>query len=214
MNIFFEKRAKYNLVLFILNLVYIFIIGLFDPYTDTGLIYALMITAIFLVSVFATNDKSRRFFYLPIFVIILNWLSWFFELPFLSETTSIVSTLFFLYIIVYLVVRVAGSKAVGPLEFLESINVYLLLGIAGSLLFRAVFESYPGAYNLSNEQISEHAQFIYYSFVTMTTLGYGDITPVNPLARSLSIFFSVAGQLYLTMIVAILVGKYLSRKSS
>ena len=54
--------------------------------------------------------------------------------------------------------------------------------------------------------------FIYYAFVTMTTLGYGDITPVGSMARSLSIFFSVTGQLYLTMIIAILVGKYLSQK--
>jgi len=209
----FDKRTRHNLALLVLNLVYIFIIGLLDPVTDTRLIYAILITFIFLISAFATNDTKGRFFYLPVFVILMNWVTWFFNLPFLSEATSIVSTLFFLYIIVYLVVRVAGSREVGPLEFLESINVYLLLGIAGSLLFMAVYESYPGAYNFSGNQISKQAQFIYYSFVTMTTLGYGDITPNNPLARSLSIFFSVAGQLYLTMIIALLVGKYLSRKA-
>jgi hypothetical protein len=45
----------------------------------------------------------------------------------------------------------------------------------------------------------------------MTTMGYGDIVPVEPTARTLTIFFSVAGQLYLAMIVALLIGKYLSQ---
>ena len=63
--------------------------------------------------------------------------------------------------------------------------------------------------NSALELLTSRADFIYYSFVTMTTLGYGDITPLKSLARSLSIFFSVAGQLYLAFIIATLVGKYL-----
>jgi voltage-gated potassium channel len=208
-----NKRARFNLVLLTLNLVYIFIISLFDSYFDTQFAYFIVITLIFLVSIFATNDSKGRFFYFPVIVIVLLWISVFFEMPILSEVSSILSTVFFLYVIVYLVVRVAGSKEVGPLEFLESVNVYLLLGIAGSLLFRAVSHGNPAAINLPEGAIGGQAQFIYYSFVTMTTLGYGDITPVSPLARSLSIFFSVSGQLYLTMIIALLVGKYLSRKA-
>ena len=135
------------------------------------------------------------------------------EMPVLSEITRTLSVIFFLYVIVYLIVRVAGSTSVSSLEFLESVNVYLLLGIAGAILFRAIYLSNTNAFNLSGG-IENNARFIYYSFVTMTTLGYGDITPLNPAARSLSIFFSVAGQLYLTMIIALLVGKYLSTKIS
>jgi len=209
-----NKRAKYNLVLLALNIIYVFVIGLFDPFFTTKYIYAIVITLIYIVSVFATNDTNKHFFYFPIIVIVLYWFSGILVLPILFQISSIVSTLFFLYIIVYLVFRVARSKEVGPLEFLESINVYLLLGIAGSLLFGSIYKTDPTSFNFPENQFGMQAQFIYYSFVTMTTLGYGDITPVHPFARSLSIFFSVTGQLYLTMIVAILVGKYLSRKSS
>jgi len=46
--------------------------------------------------------------------------------------------------------------------------------------------------------------------VTMTTVGFGDITPVSPIACNMAIFLSFAGQLYLTMIVALLVGKYIT----
>ena len=100
------------------------------------------------------------------------------------------------------------------LEFLESVNVYLLLGIAASILFAAVNESNQDAYNHTGETFKSQADFIYFSFVTMSTLGYGDITPRDSLARSLAIFFSVTGQLYLTMIIAMLVGKFLGQKSS
>ena len=152
--------------------------------------------------------------YLPLVMILLTWVTEFLDMPYLSTITGIASVIFFFYIIVYLVIRVASSKQVGALEFLESINVYLLLGIAASLLFNLVYSANHEAYNPPGNVLKSHADFIYYSFVTMTTLGYGDITPVDSLSRSLSTFFSVAGQLYLTMIIAMLVGKYLGQKTT
>jgi voltage-gated potassium channel Kch len=56
--------------------------------------------------------------------------------------------------------------------------------------------------------------FIYFAFVTLTTLGYGDISPLTPLARSLSTFTALFGQLYLVIIMALIVGKFLNTKGS
>ncbi len=56
--------------------------------------------------------------------------------------------------------------------------------------------------------------FVYYGIVTLTTLGYGDITPSTALARSLSTFTALLGQLYLVIIMAIIIGKYLIVKKS
>ena len=100
------------------------------------------------------------------------------------------------------------------LEFVEAVNIYLLLGIAASLLFQSVYAFNPQAYHAPAEGLSGLSDFIYFSFVTLTTLGYGDITPASPLAHSLAILFSVTGQLYLTMIIAMLVGKFLSEKQA
>jgi hypothetical protein len=52
------------------------------------------------------------------------------------------------------------------------------------------------------------AHFLYYSFVTLTTLGFGDVTPVHPVVRTLSYLEAVIGQLYLAVLVASLVGRY------
>jgi len=209
-----NRSARHNLVLFILCFTYVFILGLFDGLIDhLNYAYFIILTVIFYFSILSIKDTRDKFIYLPLIMIILTWVTEFLDMEYLSTITGIASVIFFFYIIIYLLIRVASSKEVGPLEFLESINVYLLLGIAASLLFTAIYSANHDAYNPPGEILKSHSDFIYYSFVTMTTLGYGDITPSDSLSRSLSIFFSVAGQLYLTMIIAMLVGKYLSRKT-
>jgi len=205
-------KARHNLILFVLSFIYIFVIGLFSDFKNLNIVYYIFLSAIYFVSILTIKDKSNYYFYIPAAMIVLTWVSDFLDLPLLSRITGIISTLFFFLIIVFLIVRVARSKTVGMLEFLESINIYLLLGIAGSILFGIIYRQNQDAYNPPGEILTSQSDFIYYSFVTMTTLGYGDITPNDSLARSLSIFFSVTGQLYLTMIIAMLVGKYLSNQ--
>jgi hypothetical protein len=67
----------------------------------------------------------------------------------------------------------------------------------------------PGSFSQVDSSEGNYPTFIYFGFVTLTTLGYGDITPDTILARSLSIFTALIGQLYLVIIMAILIGKYL-----
>jgi hypothetical protein len=55
--------------------------------------------------------------------------------------------------------------------------------------------------------------FVYYSFVTQTTLGYGDITPITAPARSLSLLEAVIGQLYVAVLIARLVGIHIAQSS-
>ena len=57
------------------------------------------------------------------------------------------------------------------------------------------------------------AQMVYYSFVTLTTLGYGDIVPIAPSARALATLEAITGQLYLTVLVARLVGLHITHSS-
>ncbi len=55
-----------------------------------------------------------------------------------------------------------------------------------------------------------HRPFVYFSFVTLTTLGYGDITPTTPLTQSLVILEAIFGQIYLIIQVSWLVGLYVA----
>jgi voltage-gated potassium channel Kch len=78
----------------------------------------------------------------------------------------------------------------------------------------------PGSYNFPaidiayGEDVSHVSKFIYYTFVTFTTLGYGDIVPQTPVARSLAILISITGQIYIAIIIALLVGKFAGGQNS
>jgi hypothetical protein len=176
-------------------------------------VYSFILSGIFIVAVYAIKTKSNLYFYLSGIAIILEWVSDFYELTFIHWLTAIFALLFFIVAIVKMVIRIAGSKKVGTLEFLEAINIYFLLGILGSVLFNVINEFSSGAFLFPTGIVPSRTDFIYYSFVTISTLGYGDIIPISPMAKNMSILLSISGQLYLAMIVALLVGKYLSAKS-
>jgi len=97
-----------------------------------------------------------------------------------------------------------------------SVCIYLLIGIAWSLLYVFVnYANHDSFIGIVEETDHERLwEFIYFSFVTLTTLGYGDISPVSPLARSLAYLEAIFGQIYIAILVASLVGAYLSGRQS
>lgn len=99
-----------------------------------------------------------------------------------------------------------------------SICVYILVGISWSILY--FFESlvhtaaFNGVAETSTKQ--QFTDLLYYSFVTLSTLGYGDITPVTPIARTLAYIEALFGQFYIAILVASFVGMHItsSKKNS
>lgn len=110
--------------------------------------------------------------------------------------------------------QVLGSGTVDANKIVGAVCIYLLLGVLWGLMYLFVHIAIPGAFNgidsryLSN-QLSE---FIYYSFVTLTTLGYGDMAPVNALPRVLAFLEAVLGQMYIAVLVASLVAIHISNR--
>ena len=103
------------------------------------------------------------------------------------------------------------SQRVGLNTIYASLCVYLLLGIIWSILYVLAYLHTPEAFsNLHGTR----GELVYYSFVTLTTLGYGDIAPLTALARTLAYMEAVAGQFYLAVLVAGLVGAYVSQAAS
>ena len=64
--------------------------------------------------------------------------------------------------------------------------------------------------NISSNEETAGFECYYYSFTTLTTLGYGDIAPVSQVARASAVFFSLTAQIYLAVVIALIVGKYVS----
>lgn len=127
----------------------------------------------------------------------------------LSILAFLFNTLFFILVTIALVAHIAQAKKVYGSTILCAINSYLLLGLTMSILFVILDMYLPGSFTQLDSG-TESSPFIYFSFVTLSTLGYGDITPDTTLARSLATFTAILGQLYLVIIMALIIGKYLS----
>ena len=130
----------------------------------------------------------------------------------LTYLSFILVTAFFVVITIALVTHVAGSENVSGATLLCAVNSYLLIGLTLSMLFIILDLMAPGSFGQIDAEGNRTSVFIYYGFVTLTTLGYGDISPATPLARSLATFTALFGQLYLVIIMAFLIGKYSSAK--
>jgi hypothetical protein len=97
---------------------------------------------------------------------------------------------------------------------------YLLLGMAWGVLYSMLDTASPGSFDVGSrlaEQVhADHSHiplFTYYSFVTLTTVGYGDVTPVSTPARTCAWLEALTGQFYLAVLVAGLVGAMLAERT-
>jgi hypothetical protein len=97
-----------------------------------------------------------------------------------------------------------------------AICVYLLLGLLFALANGLVYRFVPGAFNgiEATEVSTTGFTLLYYSFVTMTTLGYGDISPESPIARVLAYLSAIAGQFYIAVLVAMIVTQYMNQRNN
>ena len=108
-----------------------------------------------------------------------------------------------------LMARVMRDGRINLNRIMGAIGSYLLIGIVFTQAYRLLAEFIAGAFAIGGVPADFAAisyKLSYYSFITLTSTGYGDITPVHPYARSLATMEALAGNLYLTVLVARLVG--------
>jgi voltage-gated potassium channel len=162
-------------------------------------------------------DQSRKSGHGPIVLVItlgFLWLSvaadWKNEI--LQVIRMIIMVLFFGFTFAKMVGEIFKLKRVTAKVVVGAIGAYLLLGFIGAFLFEIIQLIYPNSF--TNMDVFDGSFYgeIYFSFVTISTLGYGDISPLTPQGQAIAIFVAVSGQLYLAILMAMLVGKFLADK--
>jgi hypothetical protein len=120
---------------------------------------------------------------------------------------------FFGYLTVLFAAQVFTHEVVSSETIFGALCVYFLLAFFWAFVFRLMDMIDPQSFDLGIRP-QEISSFIYFSLVTLSTLGYGDITPNTPAAQSLASLEAVFGQLYLAVVVARLVGIEIVNKRS
>ncbi len=111
--------------------------------------------------------------------------------------------------------QIALDNNLSANRIIGAVCVYLMLGVIWALMYSLLETVVPGSFGGLAEQAMDDSwnpDWVYFSFVTLTTLGYGDILPLTFSARSLAYFEAIVGQFYLAVLVAGLVGAYLSER--
>ena len=179
--------------------------------------FQVLLTLIFVSGVSASAPSHRGALVLAGTVIgaaiVLFWVHYVAPGARTAALRAVAGTLACILLVVLVVRRVFAQ---GPITFHRirgAVAVYLLLGLAWTNLYELVEQVSPGAFHLPQAPAS-HDELVgslgYYSFVTLTTAGYGDILPIHPVARSAAILEALVGQLFPAILIARLVAMELA----
>ena len=202
-----------GLILILLMLPFTGSVAILGRYSIT-----LLFSLFMLVSVWSLAD-SRRIFDFGIFLILsigcVLSIAAFWGASQALETAGLVLMLMFCILSTLIAGRnVFVMHQVDLNSLVGAFCVYLLIGMIWALLYRLLhlygLSSFSG--NISEQEQAIFPDLVYFSFVTLCSLGYGDISPVGGLARTLAYLEAVVGQFYLAVMVASLVGVYSNRR--
>jgi hypothetical protein len=202
-------QSQANLSFFLALLV---ILGFILPSLGFGkndeLEYSDLAYSLLLISGVAIAWGRRWLFALAVFVgsatLAVRWMDYLTPTFAFQVWTAIWSIAAVLVIAVILLAQVFRSGPVTSYRVQGAIAVYLLFGVGWAHAYHLTNILHPGSFN-SAAELRGPMDWAYYSFVTLSTVGYGDITAVHPIARSLSIGEALTGQLYLAVLIARLV---------
>jgi hypothetical protein len=203
-------QSQANLSLFLVVLV---VAGLILPSMGFGKddlrLYSNIVFTVMLVSGVAIAWGRRTLFLVSSAVacvtLVARWAEWRNGTNTLLLWSNWWSLAAILVISLVLLTQVFREGPVTHLRIQGAIAVYLLFGLGWAHAYHIASLYNPGSFVNLGGQASTVEDWVYYSFITLTTVGYGDITPVHQVARTLAVGEALAGQLYLAVMIARLV---------
>lgn len=220
---FYDRTWSYVRVL----VAELFLIFLAYFMQENPILYVIFVAALLFVfgSVISTIWQSRVLRVLALTsgaIALASGFLW--VIPGISEGTQMIgfTISFFAYAAFALISIIAMIENVFTLEevtadrIVGSICIYILIGLFFSFIYLGLDLMLPGAFNYAGREVallSNVRDHIYFSYVTLSTLGYGDIVPLLPIPKLIAMFEAVTGQVYLVVMVAMLVGTHISKIS-
>jgi len=117
---------------------------------------------------------------------------------------------FFTLVTGAIILQVWKAKEVDTKLIFGVMGGYISLGLVAFFMLLGIEFAEPGSFNgIDPTAASDFEDLMYYTYITLMTIGYGDISPATPLAKKAAVFIGLWGQFYLVIITAVVVGKYI-----
>ena len=178
------------------------------------ILWALCLTLF--VQVWSMIDDARLFklgMSLTILSFLLTTINQLFHMDLLKLISLAIFMIFFGLATLIAAREVFSKNIITFNTFAGSFCLYLLLGMIWSIAYMIIYQLQPMSFRGLDRVIgSGELEFIYFSYVTLTSLGYGDIVAFTPIARALAYLEVLVGQFYMAILVGTLVGKYITNR--
>ncbi|MGD8504593.1 MAG: potassium channel family protein [Syntrophobacterales bacterium] len=178
-------------------------------------LFSAILTAVFISAIYAISQKRHHaliaiFLALP--ALASTWGLHFYVSNALFLVGRVSMVMFYIIVIINILSFIFKQDEVSRDLIVGAAVVYLLIALMWSNLYIILETLSPGSFAMPGGPLQySRYLFVYYSFITITTLGYGDVTPLTSMASSVSTLEAIIGQLYLIITVAWLVGVHVSQ---
>ena len=185
----FFIQVKFPIIISILIFSSILIIHTSKQKQSITYSMVMLFIGFILISIFFENNRSMR---------ILSFILLF---------------IYFSFITYYLFQDLIYSKKVNPSVIFGAFAGYFLVGVLFFFIFTLLDFYYPDTINVDNASEDGLDNTLYFSFITLTTIGYGDYAPISTLGQKIAILEGLVGQFYIAAVMATIVGKFINTDS-
>lgn len=179
-----------------------------------------VLVLVVLISCLRAVARTRRFFWVMLILTLMNVAAGIYEILITGEGESfqamvlIIRIIYFVLAFFSIMRYVLDGSPVTADKICGAISAYMVIGITWSAVYSLFYLMDPGSFKvpehlLSTDTVNSTWTF-YFSMTTLTTLGYGDITPIKPGAQSYAIMEAVAGQMFVAVIIARLIALHIT----
>jgi len=212
-NLLLQKDEGLQILLFLLVAI-IFLVYPLQANGFTNLVLVKVFFSLITVSGIWAVSGNKRHLVLVAVVSVLNliflWYRTVSHEPWVIVSSLIFTVLFEGLLILFVLLRTLAPGPVSLFRVQGSVVVYLLIGILFSSVYMLLYVLEPASFNFSKPPANVdlfQATFTYFSFITLTTIGYGDIQPTLPLSQSAAMMEGLIGQLFPAILIARLVSQ-------
>lgn len=215
-----SKVPRHGFLALLISQLSLLLIPAYFPPIERALFLVVLMSAILLSSLYLVAYKKREFVIGVLLIIptlASSWLGYIVSSSILENINGVLVIIFLSYIVFHLARYLFETNEISQDMIYASMCLYLMLGLIWAFIYFSIEINSPGSFSISNEDAASAnnprlllSQFSYYSYVTLSTLGYGDITPITRVPRAWAVLESMIGQFYLAIVVARLVSLHIS----
>ncbi len=205
--------------LLLLQLLYIVGCPFLEPNSSLEVLAHVSLSMIVFAAVYAVNkvhNQRNIAMVLLVPLLVMYWLGIYDIITFSRLGAHLLFTVYYGLLVYSFAFQIRHAPRVTINVLYATFSLYLIIGLFWGSIYALLYHVSPGSYGgilLDGSQNTAHT-FNYFSFVTLTTLGYGDITPQTAGAAALCQMEAIVGQFYTAVLVAWLVGMFVSEKQN